>query len=1102
MAEAVPEPPSSAGRAAFPPQPEAALPFEALFLASPLAAIVSRLSDGRLLAVNDAWLALTGQRREEVIGRTTVELGHWISADERMRYVNQLPSPDAVQHLRLRDGVLHRVRLHTTVLDAPPEPLALVYITEATREFEATQARQQTEAALREANLGLQQQVELHAAIEKLARVGHWTNAPHSDSVVWSLGLFEIAGLEPRDLIARGDGRSGIHPDDLPAWLAAREAMDGREVEFRWHLPDGSRRWFRTRIGQTSVAGNPQTDFGVVQDITAEREASQRLAEQLKLLQNIAARVPGMMYQARLRADGKSVISYVNDMVRTMLEIEPAELERDADVLFRRVHPDDRAAMTASLAASARHLTIWRQTYRVCLPSAGTRWHHVEAVPQREADGAVVWHGFSTDVTEARLATQKLERQHRMLEAVRVAQSVFIEAEDKRRAFEGLLQAFLSVTGSAYGFVGEVLYSDTGAPYLRTSAITNIAWDEASRLMYASQAEDGMAFRNLDSLFGRAMLTSDPLIANHPASHPHAGGLPGGHPALDCFLAVPLAVGDRLVAMVGLANQPGGYSEDDIEFLQPLLGAVRQLVLAWRDHIERRRTREQLEITGELLTEKSLDLQATLESIEQGLCRVDADNRITAYNHRLLDMLDLPEALLQGQPTMDQVRRFQTERGDFGPGLAWVDPIAHSHIAHGPQVPSPEKYWRKTRDGRTLEMRTRMLPDGGLVRTFTDVSSYMQAQEALREQRQRLAWVLEATRPGIWENNIADNILTVNERWADMLGYTLQELQPMRAETWEALVHPDDLKRADEIRDQHIAGILPYYECDIRMRHKAGHWIWVNTRGRVHKRDAQDRATFMSGTHLDITDRVAAQEQVKALNASLEQRVGARTAELERSMRDMEAISYSIAHDLRAPLRSVNGFASIVLEDEADRLSPTGRDMFERIARSSRNMGQMITDMLELLRVVRVDLEPVPVDMVALAQSVVETLSPQTNHARIDIQPMPQAMGDATLLRQVLSNLIDNGLKYSRHLAQPELTMGFDSVQRAYFVRDNGMGFDMAHAEKLFGLFQRLHTGSNVPGMGVGLAIVARIVERHGGRVWAESAPGEGATFWLRLPLG
>ena len=257
----------------------------------------------------------------------------------------------------------------------------------------------------------------------------------------------------------------------------------------------------------------------------------------------------------------------------------------------------------------------------------------------------------------------------------------------------------------------------------------------------------------------------------------------------------------------------------------------------------------------------------------------------------------------------------------------------------------------------------------------------------------------------------------------------------------------------------------------------------------------------MSGTHMDISERVAAQEQVRALNASLEQRVSARTAELERSMRDMEAISYSIAHDLRAPLRSVNGVAAIVLEEEADRLSPVGRDMFERIVRSSRHMGQMLTDMLEVLRVVRVDLAPVPVDMHELAHSVAETVAPQMEHARIGVARLPHALGDATLLRQVFSNLMDNALKYSRHQAEPEVLVGFEQARRAYYVRDNGMGFDMAHAAKLFGLFQRLHPGSNVPGMGVGLAIVARIIERHGGRIWAEAQPDEGATFWWTLPL-
>jgi len=174
--------------------------------------------------------------------------------------------------------------------------------------------------------------------------------------------------------------------------------------------------------------------------------------------------------------------------------------------------------------------------------------------------------------------------------------------------------------------------------------------------------------------------------------------------------------------------------------------------------------------------------------------------------------------------------------------------------------------------------------------------------------------------------------------------------------------------------------------------------------------------------------------------------------------------------------------------------------MFGRIARASRSMGQMITDMLELLRVVRVELAPVPVDMNLLALGAADDLGPGVPHARIERQSLPEVMGDAVLLRQVLVNLMDNALKYSRHRAQPELVLGFDRVQQAFFLRDNGMGFDMARAQKLFGLFQRLHAATDVPGTGVGLAIVARIIERHGGRIWAESTPDTGATFWWTLP--
>jgi PAS domain S-box-containing protein len=493
-------------------------------------------------------------------------------------------------------------------------------------------------------------------------------------------------------------------------------------------------------------------------------------------------------------------------------------------------------------------------------------------------------------------------------------------------------------------------------------------------------------------------------------------------------------------------------------------------------------------------------LQITLDSMSQGLAKIESDGRVSFYNRRLLEMLNLPETLMATHPTHAEVSAFLARRGDFGEDYELVDMIARDYVAQQGETSAPEHYLRRTPEGRVLEMGTRMLGDGSAVRTITDVTSYILAQESLGAERQRLSWILEATRPGIWELNLMTGELTVNERWAEIAGYRLDELQPMNATVWEALAHPDDLRQAYAIRARHIAGELPYYECDVRMRCKQGGWVWVNSRGQVHRRDGDGLALFMSGTHIDITERVAAQEEVRALNASLEHRVHERTAALERSMRDMEAVSYSIAHDLRAPLRAVNGFAMVISEEEAERLSPDGRVMFERITKASRNMGQMLTDMLEVLRVVRVEPQAEPVDMHALCLEIAESLLHEPHRVRMQVDALPPAMGDAVLLRQVLSNLLDNAQKYSARQPRPEIHVGHDAARKAYFVRDNGMGFDMAHAGKLFGLFQRLNHEADVPGLGVGLAIVSRIIERHNGRIWAESVPGQGATFWFEIP--
>ncbi len=242
--------------------------------------------------------------------------------------------------------------------------------------------------------------------------------------------------------------------------------------------------------------------------------------------------------------------------------------------------------------------------------------------------------------------------------------------------------------------------------------------------------------------------------------------------------------------------------------------------------------------------------------------------------------------------------------------------------------------------------------------------------------------------------------------------------------------------------------------------------------------------------------------QLRALSATLEQRVAERTAALERANAELESFSYSVSHDLRAPLRALNGYASILAAEEGGKLSPEGRAHLERIARNAVRMGELIDDLLQFSRVGRDELRREKVELAELARTQADELRDIYPAARVTIGPLPTVSADAAMLRQVFANLVGNALKFSSRRSDPHVEIGaaVHEGQQAIYVRDNGEGFDMRYAGKLFGVFQRMHKESEFPGTGVGLAIVKRIVERHGGRVWAEAAPGAGAAFYFTLP--
>lgn len=292
----------------------------------------------------------------------------------------------------------------------------------------------------------------------------------------------------------------------------------------------------------------------------------------------------------------------------------------------------------------------------------------------------------------------------------------------------------------------------------------------------------------------------------------------------------------------------------------------------------------------------------------------------------------------------------------------------------------------------------------------------------------------------------------------------------------------------DERMAQRAGRAVPYV-----VRVRAGSWF------RIREQRLSDGSTVEIG--VEVPDRGSGGFPNRAKDADLNRRVERRIAELLAANRELEAFSYSIAHDLKAPLRAIGGFAEMLRDEDLPVLNETARQHVDRILANTSRMNEMIEDLLRLSQVTRNSLTRTPLDLAPLARAAAAELFAAYPRARLQIAAMPPAEADRGLMLQVYSNLIANALKFSRKREHPVIEVGAERLDNAtvYFVRDNGAGFSMHEADRLFGVFQRLHPTREFEGTGVGLAIVQRIVQRHGGRIWAHSAPNAGATFHFTL---
>lgn len=268
------------------------------------------------------------------------------------------------------------------------------------------------------------------------------------------------------------------------------------------------------------------------------------------------------------------------------------------------------------------------------------------------------------------------------------------------------------------------------------------------------------------------------------------------------------------------------------------------------------------------------------------------------------------------------------------------------------------------------------------------------------------------------------------------------------------------------------------------------------------ERELRHKTELQASELREANDRIiASTAEIRELNETLELRVKQRTSELEATNRELEAFSYSVSHDLRAPLRTVDGFSLALEEDYAGAVDAVGKDYIRRIRAGVQRMGQLIDALLQLSRITRAEVETTEFDLSALADSVASTLVQENPARQIEfrIEPGLTAVGDPRLIRVALENLFGNSVKFTSRLSSALIEFGKDPAQNAYFVRDNGAGFDMAYADRLFSAFHRLHGDKDFKGSGIGLATVSRIIHRHHGKIWAQSEVDRGATFFFSL---
>jgi PAS domain S-box-containing protein len=519
-------------------------------------------------------------------------------------------------------------------------------------------------------------------------------------------------------------------------------------------------------------------------------------------------------------------------------------------------------------------------------------------------------------------------------------------------------------------------------------------------------------------------------------------------------------------------------------------------IAAWLDISDRKQAEE-------AVRESEAQFRALANAIPQLCWMANADGWIFWYNDRWYEYTGT---------TPEQMQRCGWQSVHDPEALPKVLERWEGSIASGD--PLDMVFPLRGADGAFRPFLTRVMPvrdqDGKIARWFgtnTDISEQRKTEEALRDSRAKLEAALASMTEAVFISDTEGRFIHFNEAFATFHRFRGKEECSKTFAEYPAILDvlladgtpaPIDMWAVPRALRGETASNAEYI---LRRKDTGESWIGSYSFGPISGPDGRIAGSVVVAR--DITDRKRAEEEIRRLNTELGQRVLERTAELETANKELEAFAYSVSHDLRAPLRGIDGWSLALVEDYGSHLEQRALEYLGRVRSETQRMGHLIDDLLQLSRITRAEMHRDAVDLSRVTETIAVRLREAHPQRRLEfaIQPGLKAYGDARLLEVALTNLLENAVKFTgpRTPARIEFETVECAGKTAFVVRDNGVGFDMAYAGTLFGAFQRLHSDTEFPGTGIGLATVQRVIRRHGGRIWAEAEPDRGASFYFTI---